>query len=311
MNNTKSNNKDLQLILSNSQRLPSSANYHEAFYCFRITDKEYIGTTYDDQKSRNVSVKVRISTELIADWELNEEDIYKVLFQKAIDFITENIEDDSLKQSNEIVMLTTNSPDVCPYIIEKIPKGRDFQKDIHIEGEPIFNNSHEVEVGSQIVTTRDEINAIFKQKYKTKLLALLNERDLIQLFKPATETDLFRIRLFGLSNLISEIVYQPLLVHIGSSKLNEEEKKQSITVFRVFLEHNYPKEKDVDEIVNVFRNIKKLRNGYPAHKDSKELLDAHKYFNLEYPIRNSNEAWNSLLSYYSTALDKLLNILKK
>lgn len=64
-------------------------------------------------------------------------------------------------------------------------------------------------------------------------------------------------------------------------------------------------------IADTFRNINKIRQGYPIHGDrSKGVLDAHKYFKITYPITDYSAAWKVLLNSYLKALQQLLEILK-
>ncbi len=66
------------------------------------------------------------------------------------------------------------------------------------------------------------------------------------------------------------------------------------------------------QIIDTLRNINKMRQGYPVHGDrAKGVLEAHRYFAIEYPIADYSAAWKILLNSYLKALQKLLEALKK
>ena len=66
------------------------------------------------------------------------------------------------------------------------------------------------------------------------------------------------------------------------------------------------------DCVKTFRKINKLRQSYPVHGDrAKGVVEAHKYFEIEYPIMDFSASWKKLLEKYLEALHLLLKELKK
>ncbi len=66
------------------------------------------------------------------------------------------------------------------------------------------------------------------------------------------------------------------------------------------------------QIIDTLRNINKMRQGYPVHGDrAKGVLEAHRYFAIEYPIADYGAAWKKLLNSYLETLQQLLKALKK
>jgi hypothetical protein len=66
------------------------------------------------------------------------------------------------------------------------------------------------------------------------------------------------------------------------------------------------------QLIDTLRNINRLRQCYPVHGDRVEgVLEAHKYFEIDYPITDYSSAWKKLLNGYLKALQQLLYALKK
>ncbi len=67
-----------------------------------------------------------------------------------------------------------------------------------------------------------------------------------------------------------------------------------------------------DSIIKNFRHINRLRMSYPIHSDQVDgIIEALKYFGLEYPIKDFTKAWKIILGNYKKSLEILLELYKK
>lgn len=64
--------------------------------------------------------------------------------------------------------------------------------------------------------------------------------------------------------------------------------------------------KDAREICDIFKYINNLRQDYPTHGDnSKNVLKAHRFFGLRYPVVEFQDAWEAILGQYQNAIARL------
>lgn len=85
-----------------------------------------------------------------------------------------------------------------------------------------------------------------------------------------------------------------------------DSQTRSIRLLEVYLQQfgNFD-----SSIIETFTHINRLRQGYPIHGDRVEgVLDAHAYFNIEYPVKDFSNAWKALLLHYFDALKKVFDI---
>ena len=162
-----------------------------------------------------------------------------------------------------------------------------------------------VQTAAAIINVRDNINALFHQRYDVKLLLLHEERDLIQFSHPAKTREEFVYRVCALANVATNLNIDCLRQLTG----NTDSHDKSITLLEQYLQQ----ENRLDiAIINTFRNINRLRQGYPVHSDcSRGVLDAHTHFGFDYPIVDHTAAWLILLDHYLDALTNLLEKLKE
>jgi hypothetical protein len=64
-------------------------------------------------------------------------------------------------------------------------------------------------------------------------------------------------------------------------------------------------------LIDVFRNIIRIRQGFPIHSDKAGIISSLKYFELKYPIEDFSSAWKIILFNYRDALKELREITAK
>jgi hypothetical protein len=166
-----------------------------------------------------------------------------------------------------------------------------------------MQNQDEIKLASSIIDARDNINAIFKQKYKENLLLLDQERNLLEFFRPANSKEEFSYRLAALGNIVGNLNIE---IMRKVTDVNDSSVK-SVSLLDALLKSLTRKEED---LIKVFRNLNRIRQGYPVHGNYVEgVLEAHSFFKLKYPVESFNEVWETLLMNYLSALQDLLVIL--
>ena len=163
-------------------------------------------------------------------------------------------------------------------------------------------NVNENKLTASIITARDNINDIFYKKHKTKLLLLNEERNLLDFFQNANTVEEFSHRVASLGQ-----VSQHLNIEILRSITKETNKEiKSIQLLDKFLTSLGKQSKEISETL---KNLNRVRQGYPIHTDLSGNIDALGYFGINYPIKDYDSAWQTLLNSYYVALDKLRQIL--
>jgi ERCC4-type nuclease len=154
----------------------------------------------------------------------------------------------------------------------------------------LMDNSSLLQLASSIIDARDNINAIFHQKHKEKLLLLNEERDLLQLFRDADSEEQFFFRLSALKNIATHLNIKCLRQLTGVS----DNQTQSIHLLETYLNKLGDEHQN---IVETLRKINNLRQGYPIHGDrTKGVLGAHRFFSFDYPITEYSASWKRLLT---------------
>jgi len=59
-------------------------------------------------------------------------------------------------------------------------------------------------------------------------------------------------------------------------------------------------------IIEPLRNINRIRQGFPTHSDLTGVVRSLRFFNIDYPVENYNEAWRKLIERHREVLEKLL-----
>ena len=70
----------------------------------------------------------------------------------------------------------------------------------------------------------------------------------------------------------------------------------------------------LEEIVqgNECAKANRLRQGYPIHTDKANgVIEAHSFFEIDYPINDFKSAWEKLLISYLEVLKELFDLIKK
>lgn len=298
-------NKTLKYLDSRIVMLGRDAT--EYIFYFTLIDTELIGSPEEQSSIQRLSIKSSISGTLESMWDFQDADINieKVLFEYGRRHLIDKIKENSVIDKEELWLTTTTAPPKCPFDSSRIVYQTNELYNIEVGPNELMSDQNLIKIATAIIETRDYINAIIKEKYDKKLFIVRHERDLLQLFINANTTEEFTYRLNGLQNIVVNM-REELLREITGIK---DSGVRSIGLFNEYLKTFKTSN---DNIIEVFKNINRLRQAYPTHGDNeKGVQEAHQFFNIPYPITNYNEAWVTLLTSYFESLKQCLEIISE
>lgn len=224
-----------------------------------------------------------------------------VLVEYAKQHISDQIRDLSLGKDENLELTTYNAPDECPFqpSLKDFYIPTSFDVELHTEMPDLEISEHSL--ASRIIELRDNVNAIFGEKYNGKLLSLTQERALLELSRSCLSQEEFAYRVISLCELAKS--FDP-------STLPKTENSGSIDRFGEFLRIEYPDE-DISAIMERLTAFNHLRRLYPVHSDrAGGVVKSHEYFGIGYPVVDFNSAWELLRDAYTVLLEDLLDVLK-
>ena len=278
----------------------------ECVFSFRLVDSILVRSPEESSRSSFHSIKVAVTNTLSGCWGFNTDDeLHRVMFEYGKRHVVHKIKDGTLREFEELDLHTANAERPCPFDPKKIENPIGAIVNIEPSSKKIMEDSSTLQLVSAIIDARENINAIFYQTHKEKLILLEEERDLLQFFRDAQSEEEFSFRLSALANAATKLNIPCLRKLTGIT----DTKVKSIQLLKAYLNNsNVP----THHVIDTLRNINKLRQSYPVHSDrSKGVLQAFTFFSLEYPIVKYSESWKKLLSKYLEALRNLLELLKK
>jgi len=273
---------------------------------FSLIDNDKVGKPEEESETQEIKIDVEMSETKAAIWDLispnKQTDLIKILFEYGKRELIQKIKDSISETENSLRIYShTHTESKCPFNPDKIDMNKGDKYKITIPDKTFAQRLEAGVIASSIITKRDEINALFKKKFNDKLLLLNQERNLLDLFKSADSIEEFSHRITSIGNLVISL-NKPMLSK--ESKLSSNDSG-SIHMLESLL-NNFASDQTV---TLVFKNLNKLRQGYPVHGDNVDgVIDAHKYFKLNYPVTNFKESFELLLSKYNDALIELFSI---
>jgi hypothetical protein len=293
------------LIFEAPEAMPRRRDATEYRFPYRIVDSDLVGRPEEYARSDHRDITVAISGSLLGCWGLPDNILPKVLFEYGHRHLKQKILDDTLSSSEELFLHTGNTEKRCPFDAARIEKPAGATLVISDPVKPLMQDSSYLQLASRIIDTRDNINALFNEKYCEKLIVVREERDLLQLFRDAASKEEFFYRVCALANMATGLNVKKLRNLTGM----KDTDKKSIYLLETYLTQN---KLASAQIVKTLHAINNLRQGYPVHGDRSDgVLRAHEFFSLSYPVSDYNAAWKTLLLKYLDSLQTLLSELKK
>lgn len=160
-------------------------------------------------------------------------------------------------------------------------------------------------LSDDISEVRDQINALSNKIWGGRVLLLSQERPLFDMYRPAITAEAFQTRIQSLGIVAKDINKDLIVNYLGTGS----DDNVGTTVLLEKALTKLSSGERASKVCSVLRNINYLRQGYPAHGDNaKKVLDAHKFFELGYPIQDYSSAWELILGRYFTAMREMCEI---
>ena len=255
----------------------------------------------------NKTIEVFASDILSKIWKLDfykqgSNDAEKILLQFAKKTIIEKFKEGTLNDGEEVVLVTSTQPQICPYNPNDLVDTQNESFQIEPENKLLFQEIKDNRLAASIIELRDIINAIFSAKHGEKLLLLNQERNLLDFFKAAKTEEEYSHRVASLGQ-----VSRHLNINILRSITGETNTQiGSVALLDQFLKSLNKQNKSIIEIL---KYIGYIRKGYPIHVDTRDVIEGYKYFNLKYPVSDFEITWTTLLNQYLFTLKQLYEIL--
>lgn len=274
---------------------------YQIYYSFVLT--KYVDEPEQEYYTKHGRIHIGISSTLIKVWDCQGEDVRKILFEHAKRYVKQKAEEKTLGVDSGIELTTYNSPSICPYNPARIKLLFNTSFEIEVPEENPMTAAEPSALPSQIIDLRDSINALFGEKHKGRLLSLPQERHLVELFKQCKDHETFAYRVASLGGLATAF-------YVEDFKNQVPNESGTLGIVGAFLRKHYA-ESQVNPIMESLAKFNQLRRMYPIHSDRTDgVLNAHRFFGLEYPVRDHTKAGLTLLEHYRVCLEHVLALLK-
>jgi len=163
-------------------------------------------------------------------------------------------------------------------------------------------------ISSNISEIRDFINTISEKLIGDRLLLLLQERPLLDIYKDVRSPEEYSSRIQSLAGLTIAINKEAVGKFLGKEKVKDI---GSLNLIEELL-NKFADSSRANSICTVFKRLSDLRNGYPAHGDYvKRVVESHDFFKISYPVEDFSLAWDTILGKYFEAMKEMMTVLKQ
>ncbi len=277
----------------------------EIVFKYSIVDVDLVGKPEEEAQTALGKVVVGISQTLETLWGPQVKSVNGVLLGYARQLIEDKLYDGILTNYEEIQLSTYNAPDHPPFDPEMVQPSFDAKYQSPAALEDLTERAApNQDLASEIIDLRDNINALFGERFGGRILTLPQERSLSELSRTCNSHEEFAYRVASLSGLATSIETN------YKTRIQSSENKKSLNLLGEFLRHHFPA-RDTNQIMDTLQNLNRLRKMYPIHTDrAGGVMSSFAFFGLEYPIQDYQAAWLTLLEAYSEALHSLLDLVK-
>lgn len=271
---------------------------------------KYTKTNQDFLKDEKLDswFKITLTRYALIQWglleNLDEEKLIRLTFPFAIKWISERVKDGTLKEFEEKIISTEDNINPYPFDIKKINKIEGYEIKFSGNNNDIGTRIQTNKLADSIIELRDNINALIYTKHKDSLLKLNQERNILSLFRKIENSEQFSYAISTLGNLVNDI-NSKLLKKITGNNVKDVRSFALLEQFLVTID------KEENQIIERFKSINRIRQGFPIHTDKSDVIKNLRKFNIEYPIIDHDKAWQIILGKYKSGLKELLEKIKK
>ena len=310
----------MTVAFTGDEWLPVKRDGDDYLLRYTFVPSRFVGAPEEHVHRKNGRILVGISRTLAAVWGLQSRDhLRQVLFEHARRHMGELAREGSLSERAEIQLTTANSPSECPYDPQRVALSFNQPHEYAVPDRHPVAGAEPTALAAQIVDLRDSINALFGETHGGRLLTLPQERHLVELHKGCHDQVTFAYLAASLGGLATALSADDLRRAIKKSSQSRSVKRvhrkqdselKSLDLLGRFLEVAYPGARP-NEILDALQNLNRLRRMYPIHTDrATGVLEAHRFFGLEYPVHDHRRAGLVLIERYRDTLTRLLDVLK-
>jgi len=141
--------------------VPTRRNGQDYYLSYSCVDTELVGKPEEQAKTKHGDVTIGISRTLASMWGLENQNLQKVLFEYGKRHIETMVSQKALSEKSEIRLTSTNTPQKCPFDPSRINVEFGVPFEFRQPTESTLAKAQESSLPFQIVTTRDNINAVF------------------------------------------------------------------------------------------------------------------------------------------------------
>jgi len=260
-----------------------------------------------DEKNQ-VLFRATFTTFVLLRWQLTEgltnEKIIKLAFPFVVQWVTAKVKDGTLKEYEEQLVTIEDNYISYPFDINKIDKIIGYEIEFPVQEPPISIRIEQSILANDIIVLRDNINVLIHSKNGDILFKLGQERNILYLFRQVDSVEQFTYAIATLANLVTDLNIELL------RKLTKTADKEikTIDLLEIFLNNI---DSDNKEIVDTFRTINRMRQGFPIHTDKAGIVKTMKKFNIDYPDFTYDTTWHQILEKYKNALSLMMGKIKK
>jgi hypothetical protein len=283
----------------NTKWLSTTGDRNELAISFEVVSSQYLGRSDEGYYVSSHVITVGISGTLVSVWGIRGRALEAQLVEYAKRYIADKLIEGTLEVQEKLELSTYNAPDQPLFRISLenfyIPTGFGVE-----EPEYPAELPEDHSLGSSISTLRDNINAIFGDKFGGKLLGITQERAISDLSKQSSSEEEFVYRVTSLCGLATSI---------NTDRLPDIQDGGSLNRLGLFLRSEFQDEA-ANSIMDGLTAFNRLRRMYPVHTDrAGGVMEAFAFFGIGYPVKDYELAWTKLRMKYKELLEQILSLL--
>jgi hypothetical protein len=250
-------------------------------------------------------ITIDVSRTLQSIWGLDQPNLENFLTGFAKQYASSKVEGSSQLGNERIQLTSYNAPEVPPVDPRTLMFTFPTEFQVTIPEPDLEEVSGLIDLASNIIDARDNINAVFGEKYGDRLLSITQERALLELSRPCNTREEFAFRISSLAGLAVAINTSAL-----DQRIQAPPDSGSIDKLRLFLRSEFSGA-DTAAVAETISKLNQVRRMYPVHTDrAPGVIAALGHFGIEYPVDDFQAAMTRMMEEYLECLINLLAVLK-
>ncbi len=187
-----------------------------------------------------------------------------------------------------------------------VPGGNDCWEFVYEPPELIYEVP--LDLPDRVADEMDFINLVFKDVCNKRVVKLSQARSVAGLYGDCKSEEDFMHKVAVISDIISNTSVKSFLSKERISDLETNKRTGSINELEAFLSERFPGFEE--SIVLNLRNIQKIRNSFPIHSRSMNLINSFNELYIEYPPLNWNDAYLKVLFSFWQSFRELRRLMQ-